>query len=106
MKAAHTLGPWTPGLTSKPSEQACVIGAKNAEGFTPWVCHIQTAHVETANANARLIAESPNLLKVLSDLVANQDATWVAAGFTDEQIKAMPYLKPARAAIAKAGGAA
>lgn len=48
------------------------------------------------------MASSPDLLKALVSLVANQDATWAAAGFTDEQIKAMPYLKPARDAIAKA----
>ena len=52
------------------------------------------------------VTNAPELLKVLTDLVANQAATWVAAGFTDEQIKAMPYLKPARAAIAKVSGGA
>lgn len=51
-------------------------------------------------------AAATDLFDALADLVANQDATWVAAGFTDEQIKAMPYLMPARAVIAKAGGAA
>ena len=97
MKAAHTLGPWTPGLTSKPSEQACVIGAKNAEGFTPWVCHIQTAHVETANANARLIAAAPDLLDALKHLEHNATKSGANMGLA---------IDVARAAIAKAGGAA
>ena len=51
-------------------------------------------------------AHTPELLKALTDLLANQDAGWVVAGFTPEQIKAMPYLKASRAAIAKATGAA
>lgn len=46
------------------------------------------------------------LLEALMELVANQDLTWRLAGFTEEQIQAMPYLQASRAAITKAGGAA
>lgn len=102
MSAAHTPGPWTVHSTMRD----CVTfkGRNGIENL--FLQNIDGYFACQGESDARLIAESPNLLKVLADLVANQDATWVAAGFTDEQIKAMPYLKPARAAIAKAGGAA
>lgn len=62
--------------------------------------------IEKHGAPVPLIAQIDSLRSALTDLVANQDATWVAAGFADEQIKAMPYLKPARAAITKVSGGA
>lgn len=47
-----------------------------------------------------LVAQRDALLSALTALVANQDVTWRHAGFTEDQIQAMPYLRPARDAIA------
>ena len=60
-----TLSPWVARLTDSRSEQAYVIGAKSEQGFHPVVCHIQAANVDVANANARLIAQAPELLNEL-----------------------------------------
>ena len=98
MTTRHTPGPWN--VSQNVTRH--VIGP---EGGVV-ACAELTWTNEITEANARLIAAAPNLLKALTDLIANQDATWVAAGFTHEQIKAMPYLKPAREAIAKATGGA
>lgn len=49
-----------------------------------------------------LRAQHDALLKALTDLVANQDVSWRNCGFTDDQIKVMPYLKASRDAIAGA----
>lgn len=45
-------------------------------------------------------AQRDALLSALTALVANQDVTWRHADFTEDQIQAMPYLRPARDAIA------
>lgn len=47
-----------------------------------------------------LVAQRDALLSALTGLVANQEVTWRHAGFTEDQIQAMPYLRPARDAIA------
>ena len=46
-----------------------------------------------------LRTERDTLLSALSALVANQDAANRHAGFTEDQIKAMPYLRAAREAL-------
>lgn len=95
--SAHTPGPWVPVLSSKRSDLACVVTEKNEAGFAALVCHIQTAHVETANANARLIASAPELLEALKKL--EQKFGDRGDGWPDNRWDA------ARAAIAKATGA-
>ena len=114
--SGHTPGPWRVtnatgdwSATNDSAGSSCYVGIAESNGD---VVALAVAHDVSlmanpdSRANARLIAAAPILLKALTDLVANQDAAWVAAGFTDEQIKAMPYLKPARAAIATATGGA
>jgi len=60
-----TPAPWTARLTYSRSEHASVVGAKTKEGFIPFVCHIQTADIDVANTNARLIAQAPEMLDEL-----------------------------------------
>ncbi len=102
MSAAHTPGPWTN------EGQGDITGIERNDDINGKV-DVCSVYLRTApgrhEANARLIAAAPELLEALGNLVENQNATWIASGFTDEQIQAMPYLKPARAAIAKATGA-
>ena len=115
MSAAHTPGPWAVVFekTATGKEFGLIVGGSGKTGLMNVViCHAPDSQAEPISfakfqeANAHILAASIDTLKALTDLVANQDANWVAAGFTDEQIKAMPYLMPARAAIAKVGGAA
>lgn len=61
----HTPGPWVARITDTRSDEAYVIGAKSEQGFHPVVCRIQTANVDVANTNARLIAQAPELLNEL-----------------------------------------
>ena len=93
MTTNNTPGPWNPVLISKPSDRACVVTEKNEAGFAAWVCHVQTAHVETANANARLIAAAPELLEALIEMIDTED-------HGDD----MDIFNRARAAISKATG--
>ena len=99
---SHTTGGWSRNI--KPARHYGTIFA----GRNTHVAYLATTGLTDTEieANCNLIASAPKLLKALVDLVANQDAAWVAAGFTAEQIEAMPYLKASRAAIAKATGAA
>jgi hypothetical protein len=101
MQHQHTLGPWTAGLTNSRGVQACVIGAKNDRGFTPWVCHIQTADIETGNANARLIAAAPDLLEAIQDLLNQFEQRGV---LVDPQHPDRIAVEQARVALAKAIG--
>lgn len=94
--SSHTPGPWAVSLTCSRGTPASVIAPKNENGFTPWVCHMQAANIDTGNANARLIAAAPELLEALSALVINCDAGSATVG----------ALTDARAAIAKATGGA
>jgi hypothetical protein len=60
-----------------------------------------------ARANADLFAAAPELLKALAGLLKNQEDGWRATGtMPEEHIQQMPYLRSARAAIAKATGGA
>lgn len=107
MKAAHTPGPWrvTKGTIIKQDltciglddDSGVLIG--NACGYTNSGFFPSD---EEGEANAHLMAAAPELLSELQALVANQEVTWRHAGFTEEQIKAMPYLKASRTAIEKA----
>lgn len=65
----HTPGPWTAGLTDSRKVPAFVVGATSACGFTPLVCHVQSADIDIGNANARLIAAAPDLLAALQGLL-------------------------------------
>ena len=98
--SAHTPGPW--GLIVGDAGPIVFSGNR---GNMVAQCVRGISSIER-QANARLIAAAPELLEALTNLLANQDGSSVLAGFTPEQIKAMPYLKPARVAIAKATGAA
>lgn len=42
----HTPGPWTAGLTDSRKVPAFVVGATSACGFTPLVCHVQSADID------------------------------------------------------------
>ena len=103
---AFTPGPWTFMPTTSRANHASVIGAKNGDGFTPWVCHMQSADIELSNANARLIAAAPDLLAALVEMVAQdgeaiKDAKAFGIPFPPEMLAT---YNAARAAIAKATG--
>lgn len=101
--SAHTPGPWSTHAQGDANHYAILL--ENGK----WLAALQFNGEQTEAqqlANAKLIAAVPELLQALADLVANQRAGWIAAGFTTEQIEAMPYLKAPRAALAKATGAA
>ena len=95
--SAHTPGPWLPVLSSEPSDRACVVTEKNDTWFAAWVCHIQTAHVETANANAQLIAAAPELLSIVQELQES-------AAYWSEYDVPLGIVDRINAAIAKATG--
>lgn len=99
---SYTAGGWSRNI--KPARHYSTLFA----GRNTHVAYLATTGLTDTEieANCNLIASAPDLLEALTELLANQDAGWVTAGFTPEQIKAMPYLKASRAAIAKATGAA
>lgn len=71
------------------------IGIDGQPAFPVYAAPQEAAAPEPVNAE---------LLSALQGLVAKEDSAWIDAGFTNKQIKSMPYLKASRAAIAKAGG--
>jgi len=99
---AHTPGPWHAAL--EPGDEVVF----DAHGNMVCDCSIAANGIspEEFGPNARLIAEAPNMLKALRDLVdinerhneAMAAVIGKPTGWTDE------YLDPARAAIAKATG--
>lgn len=48
---------------------------------------------------AAAIHQRDVLLKALEGLLENQTKAWQVSGFTDDQIRAMPYLKPSFEAV-------
>lgn len=101
MSAKHTPGPWflhtfdDGSMAIQPAVGFMVTPVKPRAGF------------EEDIPNFKLMAAAPDLLAALVGLVENQEAGWRATGtMPDEHIKAMPYLRAARAAIAKAKGGA
>jgi len=81
MTTKHTPSPWAVTLTSSRGTPASVIAPKNESGFTPWVCHMQAADIELGNANARLVAASPELLEALTALVHASEKKISAAAY-------------------------
>ncbi len=89
MSTQHTPGPWS--YLSGTSTCEKIIGADGIVVADPW----WSRSVEEVDANARLIAASPELLEVLQVIAA--DSRWTSGE---------PLLMQVRAAIAKAEGAA
>jgi len=89
--SGHTPGLWAVTLTTYRGTPASVIAPKNEHGFTPWVCHMQAADIDTGNANARLISAAPELLEALQGFIDGAESM----GWNTDK---------ARAAIAKATG--
>ena len=135
-KATHTPGPWTIAAGShvcggwsgmvrvEANEDFHSNGQDYPDGgstksYTNVVCGI-SGHSDTARANARLIAEAPALLRELRravalieadrDMVVRCETVCGECELDDSAKEAVAVfdavLIPARAAIAKAGGAA
>jgi hypothetical protein len=98
MQAKHTPGPWR----AVADEQVPERGAVYVEGPEGWAdhaicdCEYSQEGVERDEANARLIAAAPDMLKVLH-AIANVNAKYGSSLDTD-------IVKGVHAAIAKAEG--
>ncbi|WP_315383391.1 hypothetical protein [Microvirgula aerodenitrificans] len=99
METKHTPGPWTAhpielnhGLPYTPVAASTLIAKAYSTAF---------GDHEQSEANARLIAAAPELLKeldrLLSAVMQNSDADQTEMGLK-------PFIRPALAAIAKATG--
>lgn len=93
----HAPGPWTAqGLAIVASDRSFV------GRVYPWCADPQDA--ECAKGNARLIAAAPELLEAL-ELAVQHYNEWASAELPhDLDEERLPWLAPARAAIAKAKG--
>ncbi|WP_281659868.1 hypothetical protein [Microvirgula aerodenitrificans] len=93
METKHTPGPWA-------TIGASIVNAENRN--TVAFAVERDGDSATQDANARLIAAAPELLKeldrLLSAVMQNSDADQTELGLK-------PFIRPALAAIAKATGA-
>ena len=64
------------------------------------ICGCTHAAQAAARGYRELMVERDALHAALTGLVANQEVAWAHAGFTEDQIKAMPYLRASREALA------
>jgi len=109
-KQHHTPGPWRAIRPTRPSDGnhwQVLAASPHVRGAAQTVCRVNGPwNAKNYAANARLIAASPDLLRELTDL-----STFVAS-FGDHLDRAAfvraaeSYVAHARAAIAKATGAA
>lgn len=91
----HTPGPWTISKSRQPNGWEIIGPANQPVAIEPW--HGDASHAlykEIYEANARLIAAAPELLKALRDYVERHEAAGPCDG--------LPEYEAARAAIAKA----
>lgn len=88
--SAHTPGPWSADA------EGCEIFSPSANGRVAMVG--ERSDIEVERANARLIAAAPDLLTSLEKML---EVYWQDDGETPPQ-----FILAARAAIAKATGAA
>ena len=116
MSAKHTPGPWYFGrmrITPRDKDRRCgfVVNGPERDGLDLRICdlrvHQGVSGYGESEADARLIAAAPELLAALRgalrELVTPKGLPEVGKGRTTAQQAA---LDDARAAIAKAGGAA
>jgi hypothetical protein len=98
--SAHTPGPWTvtaPYLSEVQTQERLTVAScwyADADGAEITVTGVLPCSIEESAANARLIAAAPELLEAVVGLVRGREHVW------------SPELEAARAAIAKATGAA
>src|SRR5690554_1887098 len=114
-KPTHTPGPWRVGaygttvMTGRPNSQAndtiCSLYMPIHSGVGELLLP-QDARTEQVEANARLIAAAPDLLAALQKFVAFHDADHENGDQSEIQQLYDAAIESARAAIAKAGGAA
>ena len=97
-KIRHTPGPWVARRLEE--EGFCYEDVMDEYGYYIATCHEGVRGERNADANARLIAEAPDLLAALQRIVAVLDKQ-VASPHLAE--RASP-LAQAKAAIAKATG--
>jgi len=94
MTIKHTPGPWTAiDVEGNPSRSFTIDAGVHIGSLAVW-----PVAADEMQANARLIASAPDLLAALQSIVASADANC-----GDSLANA---IDTARAAIAKAGGAA
>ena len=104
MSAQHTPGPWVvdgEDVIERTGFLGGVYIAQNGNGrVAEAFCNCLVVEDEECRANARLIAAAPELLAAL------EDAESIFGPEEGEEHKAPHWAKRARAAIAKATGAA
>ena len=94
MTSKHTKGPWEHhdnGVVTAKTATVQIASTRSIARIAP--------KREECEANARLIAAAPDLLKALDRAVQDIDSGWA-----DEAEKRFPWLEDARAASAKAKG--
>jgi hypothetical protein len=102
--AQHTPAPWTYAYAPWVTQDGIELPAFEIHGEGEKVCDtVEDQPIEAQEANARLIAATPELLDALQDLVERDRAEAAESGFTDDE---MTWLEDARRAIAKAKGGA
>jgi hypothetical protein len=94
MSTSHTKGPWW--------DSGLEVGTVPMMDIK--VARVSGATFDEAKANARLIAASPDLLEALREVLKHEE--WHAASADEVTREARDAIRKARAAIAKATGAA
>lgn len=103
MSDEYTKGPWYVGSgTHEGRNIYSVASVTDDEGFTyqPIVASAEDDGIKCWDANARLIAAAPDLLKALQRIADGQEMSGV---FTSADV-VLRYQEIARAAIARATG--
>jgi len=106
-KARHTPGPWQLCYGGLPGDDGFSIASKiNREVVCErWPCTCDNNDRERMTADATLIAAAPELLEMLVEIVAGDDAAMSALEMSFQVAFESPLTIKARSLIAKATGA-
>ncbi len=99
----HTPGPWRSSMTIEESRKRFVADIWQGADDGPCIATVEGDDQDRVQANARLIADAPELLAALRDTL---DALYNETPNDDDDSYLSQVKKTARAAIAKAEGSA
>jgi len=100
MNAKHTHGDWWIGAIEGPEFDRRPVFSRNDDGFDTKICDVHfTGNADETNANARLIAASPELLAIVEKYLDSADKPMGMSDLADIDAEA-------RVIVAKAKGEA
>ena len=105
-EAKHTPGPWEFGPNHSSTGLAGQLVVRPAGEFPhgEWVADVGSMYDDHREANARLIAAAPDLLKALEKII-EMNRQWALDQYGDAtKAENMDCVRVARAAITKATG--